>query len=152
MSRAPVESTMRGSSQGKSGSRTGFDPAAMIACSNPIRRRPPSGVSTAMTRGPSKRPVPCTTSTLRRFARPASPSVRRRRPVLPLVEFPGVDGGGSEVHPRAAMSAAAAIVSAVLSRALEGMQPTLRQTPPRVGYRSTSTVRRPRSAARKAAV
>src|SRR5690606_9771925 len=36
-------------------------------------------------------------------------------------------------------------------KALEGMQPTFRQTPPNVAYRSTSTTDRPRSAARNAA-
>ena len=151
--RAPVESTIRGSSHGKSGSRTGFDPTAMIACSNPTRRVPPSGVATARTRGPSNRPIPCNTSILRRFARPASPPVRRwTTPSFQASSFAASTAGAAKSTPRTPSSAAAVIASAVLSSALEGMQPTLRQTPPRVGYRSTSTVRRPRSAARKAAV
>src|SRR6187431_2915159 len=41
---------------------------------------------------------------------------------------------------------------AACSSALEGMQPTLRQTPPSIGQRSTSVTLRPRSAARNAAV
>ena len=98
--RAPVESTTRGSSHGKSGSRTGFDPAAMIACSNPIRRVPPSGAATARTRGPSNRPVPCNTSTLRRFARLASPPVRRwTTPSFQESSFAASMAGASEVDP-----------------------------------------------------
>ena len=44
------------------------------------------------------------------------------------------------------------MIHAACSSAFDGMHPTLRHTPPRVGYRSTSTVRSPRSAARNAAV
>ena len=47
---------------------------------------------------------------------------------------------------------ASSITLAACSSAFEGMQPTLRQTPPSVGRRSTSTTFLPRSAARKAAV
>ncbi len=50
------------------------------------------------------------------------------------------------------ISRASAITLAACSRALDGMQPTLRQTPPSVGSRSTSTTCLPRSAARNAAV
>src|SRR5215467_2950530 len=50
------------------------------------------------------------------------------------------------------MSRASSMILAACSRALDGMQPTLRHTPPRVGQRSTSTTFLPRSAARKAAV
>ena len=44
------------------------------------------------------------------------------------------------------------LVADACSRALEGMQPTLRQTPPRLEKRSIRTTGLPRSAARKAAV
>ena len=54
--------------------------------------------------------------------------------------------------PCAAISPAPSMTAAAWSSAFEGMQPTLRHTPPSVGYRSTSTVRSPRSAARNAAV
>jgi hypothetical protein len=49
------------------------------------------------------------------------------------------------------MCAVSSMMCATCSSALDGMQPTFRQTPPRVAYFSTSTVFMPRSAERKAA-
>ena len=59
--------------------------------------------------------------------------------------------GFSYAMPWAPSVAASSMIAATWSSALEGMQPTLRQTPPRVGLRSTRTTFLPRSAARKAA-
>ena len=60
--------------------------------------------------------------------------------------------GAPKLMPCAAMAWLSSMTLAACSRAFEGMQPTLRQTPPRLGQRSTSTTDWPRSAARKAAV
>ena len=54
--------------------------------------------------------------------------------------------------PCAADSSASLSTRAMCSSAFDGMQPTLRQTPPSRSWRSTSTVLSPRSAARNAAV
>jgi hypothetical protein len=54
--------------------------------------------------------------------------------------------------PYSLISLVSAMTLAACSRALDGMQPTLRHTPPSVGPRSTSTTFLPRSAARNAAV
>src|SRR4030095_648764 len=53
--------------------------------------------------------------------------------------------------PCAPIAFTSSMVDAVCNSAFDGMQPTLRQTPPSVAYRSTRTVFIPRSAARHAA-
>ena len=148
---APVESMIRGSS-GRPGSATDSEPAAMMHCPNPITCRP-SGPSTCRWFGPTKRASPCTTRTLRCFAIPASPRVSF--PTTP--SFQARSGSSSmaglpNTIPCSAMWAASSITRAACSSALDGMQPTLRQTPPSVSQRSTSVTSRPRSAARNAAV
>ena len=52
----------------------------------------------------------------------------------------------------AAIASASSITLAACSSALDGMQPTLRHTPPSCGQRSISATFMPRSAARNAAV
>src|SRR5690606_2402935 len=54
--------------------------------------------------------------------------------------------------PADSISCASSMTFAACSKAFEGMQPTLRQTPPSCGQRSISAVFIPRSAARNAAV
>ena len=60
--------------------------------------------------------------------------------------------GVVKVSPAWLISLVSAMTLAACSRALEGMQPTLRQTPPSGPRESTMTTLRPRSAARNAAV
>ena len=60
--------------------------------------------------------------------------------------------GAAKLMPWWDISLVSEITLAACRSALDGMQPTLRQTPPNVAQRSTSTTLRPRSAARKAAV
>ena len=68
-SNAPVEEKIRGSS-GIAGIEAASEPAAMMQLSNVIVRSP-----TLTVFGPVKAATPVTTSTLRCFARPASPPV-----------------------------------------------------------------------------
>jgi hypothetical protein len=125
-SSAPVESTMRGSS-GKPGSITDCEPAAMTACSKAI-----SSPSTSSECGPVKRPVPCTTRTLRPLAICASPPVSRSTVRCLKARTPSRSISGSpNFTPCSAASSPSAMTRATWSSALEGMQPTLRQTPPR---------------------
>ena len=60
--------------------------------------------------------------------------------------------GAVKVSPAWLISLVSAITLAACSRALEGMQPTLRHTPPSGPRESTITTFLPRSAARNAAV
>ena len=148
-----MESITRGSACGMNGKVTGSEPAAMIACSKLTVFLPPLASSTSSWLSEVNRPMPETTVTLRALARPESPPVsflttpsfQPRRASMSTV-------GAANLTPKWPISSDSAITLAACSSALEGMQPTLRQTPPRVGQRSTRTTCRPRSAARKAAV
>ncbi|CFU07712.1 Uncharacterised protein [Bordetella pertussis] len=147
-SSAPVESMMRGSS-GRNGRRTGREPTAMTACLNATRE--PS--DTARLCGPSKRPVPVTTSTLRwRASPPRPPHSLATSASLCARSLSRRMRGSLNSMPSSLMARASSSALAQCSSALEGMQPTFRQTPPRVGRCSTSTTESPRSAARNAAV
>ena len=130
----------------------GSEPAAMIA----LAKRTifvPSAVSTARVCGEANLPSPVTTTTLRWRARPVSPVVSRLTTLsFQLRTPPRSTLGAPNLTPCAPKSAASSITLATCSNAFEGMQPTLRQTPPSVLCRSTSTTFCPRSAARKAAV
>src|SRR5580704_18031247 len=91
--------------------------------------------------------------TLRCLASSARPPVSR--PTTPSFQARSRSRsieGGPNAMPFSLISLVSAMTLAACSSALDGMQPTLRQTPPRAGSRSTSTTRRPRSAARNAAV
>ena len=113
----------------------------------------PSAVSTARVCGEANLPSPLTTTTLRWRARPVSPVVSRFTTLsFQLRTPPRSTLGAPNFTPCAPKSAASSITLATCSNAFEGMQPTLRQTPPSVLCRSTSTTFCPRSAARKAAV
>ena len=152
-SSAPVLSITRGSACGMKGSVTGSEPAAMIACSKETVTGALSPPFTTTWFGAVKRPVPATTVTLRCLARPASPPVRRlTTPSFQPRSLSMSMEGAAKDRPAWPISCASSITFAACSRALEGMQPTFRQTPPSEGQRSTSTTFLPRSAARKAAV
>ncbi len=138
-SRAPVESTTRASS-GRNGSRTGWLPAAMTAlskrttCFSPLRSWPsPRVISTSRWFGSRKRPTPRTTWTLRAFAMPASPPVIR--PTTFSFQARSLSRsicGSPKPMPWAANDRASSMTPAACRSAFDGMQPTLRQTPPRV--------------------
>src|SRR6266513_626966 len=78
-------------------------------------------------------------------SRPTTPSFQARSRPRSIL-------GGPNVTPFSLISRVSAITLAACKSALDGMQPTFRQTPPRAGSRSTSTTFLPRSAARNAAV
>src|SRR6478735_2155140 len=91
--------------------------------------------------------------TLRCLASVARPPVSR--PTTPSFQArsrPRSISGGPNETPFSLISRVSAITLAACKSALDGMQPTFRQTPPRAGSRSTSTTFLPRSAARNAAV
>ena len=152
-SRAPVESMTRGSSCGMNGRVTGSEPAAMIAASNDTVVVEPSGAATETMFGEVKVPVPTRVWTLRCLARPVSPPVSRvttlsfqpRRASRSMV-------GAGKASPAWVISLVSAMTLAACSSALDGMQPTLRHTPPSGPRESTMTTVLPRSAARNAAV
>ncbi|GJE59992.1 hypothetical protein MPOCJGCO_2101 [Methylobacterium trifolii] len=130
----------------------GSEPAAMIAWSKPITVFLPS-CSTSTWFGLTKRPVPRTTVTLRCLASPTRPPVRRlTTPSFQSRSLSMSICGAVKLMPWEAMAWVSSMTFAACSRAFDGMQPTLRQTPPSVAQRSTSTTLLPRSAARKAAV
>ncbi len=60
--------------------------------------------------------------------------------------------GAAKLMPCEAIAWLSSITLAAWRSAFEGMQPTLRHTPPRLAQRSTKTTFLPRSAARNAAV
>ena len=131
-SSAPVESTTRSSSHGNAGSFTDCEPAAMIACSKRISFVP-SAVWTSISCGDTNRPVPVTVRTLRALAMPARPPVSWPTTlVLKLRSLSRSIFGAPKLTPCADIAAASSITAAACSNALEGMQPTLRQTPPRL--------------------
>jgi hypothetical protein len=150
-SSAPVESMMRGSS-GRFGRRIDSEPAAMMQCAKETRRFAPSLV-TSISCGETNLPVPRITSTLRCFARVARPPVslpttlffHSRNLVASICGLPNCT-------PALPIASASSITFAACSNALDGMQPTLRHTPPSCGQRSINAVFMPRSAARNAAV
>jgi hypothetical protein len=59
--------------------------------------------------------------------------------------------GSPNDSPWSAISFVSVMTLAACNSAFEGMQPTLRHTPPSDGQRSTSVTDKPRSAARNAA-
>ena len=152
-SSAPVESSTRGSSCGTNGSVTGSEPAAMIACSKLTVVVAPSSAVTSTWFIEVNPPVPETVVTLRCLARPASPPVSRETtPSFQPRSASRSMVGAAKVSPLPDISLVSAMTLAACSSALEGMQPTLRQTPPSGPRLSTMTTCLPRSAARNAAV
>ena len=146
-SSAPVESTIRGSS-GRNGSDAASEPAATMQCSKPTTVSP-----TAIVFGPVNAPLPRTTCTLRCFASDSRPPVSF--PTTPFFHSRTLSmstcGSPNEI-PASPSSCASVSTFATCSSALDGMQPTFRQTPPSVSPRSISATDSPRSAARNAAV
>ena len=135
------------------GSFTGSEPAAMMHWSkltvfapsvalDPDRVRPGEGADALdhrdlarPWRGPESPPVSFLTTL----------SFQPRRPSTSTSGF-------ANFTPKWPISSASEMTLAACSSAFDGMQPTLRQTPPSVGSRSISTTFLPRSAARNAAV
>ena len=135
--RAPVESTMRGSC-GANGRRIACEPAAMIAWRKrtvvvlPVVSLPsPVVAATASVCASTKLPTPRTTRTLRDLAMPATPPES-----LPTTlsrqarNFARSNVGAPKSTPCAASARASSVTAATCSSAFDGMQPTLRQTPP----------------------
>src|SRR5580698_4116636 len=93
------------------------------------------------------------TVTLRCFASSISPLVNR---VTTLFFQPRNRSrsilGGAKTIPLAPMSAASSMTLAACNRALDGMHPTFKHTPPSTGQRSIKVTCIPKSAARNAAV
>ncbi len=93
------------------------------------------------------------TVTFRCLARPVRPVVKR--PTTLFFQSRSLDAsifGAPNSMPCAAIACASSMTFAACNSAFDGMQPTLRHTPPSVGQRSTSATLSPRSAARNAAV
>jgi hypothetical protein len=152
ISSASVEPITRGSSSGIPGIEVAREPTATMAQSKETLRTP-CAVSTSTRLAETKRPLPVTNSTLRCAASLARPPVSLATTLSLYARSPAKSTrGGSKVTPRSAREAASEITPATCSSVLEGMQPTFRHTPPSRAWRSTSTTRLPRSAARNAAV
>ena len=133
-SSAPVEVTTRGSSLGRNGSFTASEPAAMMARVKPIVVVPPAARSTTTWLASLKRPLPVTTVTLRIFAICARPPVSLPTTLFLCATQLGGDRpcGAPKSTPTAPKCATSSITAATCSIAFDGMQPTLRQTPPSV--------------------
>ena len=124
----------------------------MIACSK-LTVRVPFLPMTSSWLSETNLPTPSTTVTLRCLARPDRPAVRRlTTPSFQPRSLSTSIAGLANESPCADISCVSSITFAACSSALDGMQPTLRHTPPSIGQRSTITTFLPRSAARNAAV
>jgi len=130
---ASVESITRGSSHGKPGSFTGCEPAAMMQFAKRMRFVP-SAVTTSSTFAEANLPVPVTVRTLRAFAMPARPPVSWPTTLsLCARSLSRSILASPNDTPYALACFASSITSAACSKAFEGMQPTLRHTPPSCG-------------------
>ncbi len=119
----------------------------MIAFSKRMVRSP-----TASAWGPVNFPSPVTTSTFRALAIIETPPLSLPTTLFFQTRSFSISTRASPKETPCADSArASSIRLATCSSAFEGMQPTLRQTPPSALYRSTRITFWPRSAARKAA-
>ena len=124
-------------SSGRNGSDAASEPAAMMQCSKPTTVSP-----TLIVLGPVNSPVPRTTWTLRCLASdsrppvslPTTPSFHARTLSTSIVGF-------SNVMPASPSSSASVSTFATCSSALDGMQPTFRQTPPSCSPRSIRATR-----------
>ena len=96
--------------------------------------RAPSAVSTRRVLAEVNLPSPITVLTLRCFARPVRPPVRRlTTPSFQPRMAAGSKVGAPKLTPCEPIALASSMTLATCSSALDGMQPTLRQTPPSVG-------------------
>ena len=142
---------MTRSSSGMNGKETGSEPAAIIALSKEIVVVPLSPVTSSVLL-PVNLPKPCTNSTLRIFDIPLNPLVNW----LTTLSFQSrtlsksIFGSPNDT-PWLDKCFASLITFATCSNAFDGIQPTLRHTPPKLARASTSTVSIPKSAARNAA-
>ena len=129
---APVESMMR-SSSGRNGSLMLREPAAMMHCLKGMVWVAPSSPVTVTLWVLANLATPRTTLTLRPFAMPARPPVSFLTTLsLCWRRLSTLIFGASNWMPELAMLCASSMTSQTCSSALDGMQPTLRQTPPRV--------------------
>ena len=126
----------------------GRDPVATTAWSNSMCCDDPA-VATTTRRAVEKRAVPCTTLTPARRTRPSTSA--RRRPTTDDIQActRSMSARASASTPQAAAASGNATAFATWISALLGMQPALRQTPPRCS-RSTRTTLLPIRAARSA--
>src|SRR5215831_13298695 len=150
-SRAAVESMMRSLPMASSGGITGTEPVARMACLK--RTTCGSSPPTRMLRESSKAPRPPMTATPFALATEASP-----RASLPTTRSAfHLRIGSSEMRaspkstPNSLARSASPSTAATWRSALDGMQPSKRQAPPRRCPASITTVSRPSSAQRKAA-
>ena len=150
--RALVESHIRSSSYGIPGIWTGRDPTAIIRSLNVILTSS-SSVFTRSDESDISVPNPVIRSTFLALQRPSRPPVRVLTiDSLWLRTVSRSIFGAENVTPTDASSPASAITSDRWSNALEGIQPTLRHTPPRMLCCSMRVTDLPKSAALKAAV
>ena len=112
-----------------------------------------SGPSISTVPGPVRRACPSIWVTSFFSSRPATPLVRSPTTLSLCAIMASRSSSTPETTTpwRASFALAWAYSSEVCSSALDGMQPTLRQVPPRVGVRSTQATLRPSWAARMAA-
>jgi hypothetical protein len=95
---------------------------------------PPAASATWISFGPVNMPEPTTTRTLRIFAIWARPPVSLPTTLsLCAASLARSTDGAPNDTPMSAKCAASSITAATCSSAFDGMQPTLRQTPPSVG-------------------
>ncbi|MNC53029.1 hypothetical protein D3C75_1024090 [compost metagenome] len=131
---------------GRKGSSTGSDPVARMTCSA-VMRMGPSAVSTRQVLASENSAQPLMTLTLAFFSRAATPAFSFL--TMPSFHSTVLDrsmAGADAVMPSVPSPAALRTVSylpAAWMMALDGMQPTFRQVPPRPSPPSTSTVSRP---------
>ena len=131
---ASVESITRASSHGKFGSFTACEPAAMMHCSKRSSCVLPSLPTISSSFGETNFATPCTVRTLRCLAMPARPLVNWPTTLSCLKprSLSRSIFGLPKLMPMSSECDASSINAAACSSALDGMQPTLRQTPPRV--------------------
>ncbi len=153
-SRAPVESRMRWLSTGTPGSGAGSEPVAMTISRASSCAWPPSARSTLTRPSPCKRAQPLIHCTLCLRKRNSTPRVRAATLSSFCFIICARSSSGLTRMPSRANSPplAAAYSSEACSRALDGMQPTFRQVPPRVSRPSTQATFRPSWPARMAAL
>ena len=132
-SSASVESITRLSSHGKFGSFTACEPAAMMHFWKRSSWVLPSGAVISSSLAEMNLPTPCTLRTLRCLAMPARPLVSWLTTFsLYWRSLSRVMVGLPNSTPKSPAWATSSMTAAACSSALDGMQPTLRQTPPRL--------------------
>ncbi len=148
---APVEDTTDRSSRSMPGRRATSEPVAMTIDLPSTSRVPPAASATLTRPGAEMVPVPWTTSILFLRSRKATPSTLPLTPSSLKASILARSSLGAASIPMAAKPwLASSKASEACSRALEGMQPTLRQVPPWVARFSTTATLSPSWAARMA--